>query len=139
MEGSNDRGSWVDPYLSTEGEIGDLCNGLVGTLDPTDDTNVTFPDGNKWRVQEQWSNWDDGCALSYGGSGSVSVPISAGWNLLSVATSGILPTFAGLTSSIDANLGAGDVLALVIYSHGRYIAYSPDFSTSTFLPATRGV
>jgi hypothetical protein len=140
MEGSNDRGSWTDPNLSSEAEIGDLCN---GELTPQGTPNVTFPNGQQFRVQEIWSNWENGCVLTYGGSGSTAVPIHAGWNLVSVSTAGIGASLAGITNSIDANSTGsalnGAVEEAATYVHGRYTIYIPGYTGDTSVSTTQGV
>lgn len=54
--------SWVNPASTTESEIGDNCNWVVGGL-MNDGSNISL-NGNPYIVQEMWSNDDDGCVLS---------------------------------------------------------------------------
>jgi hypothetical protein len=56
-------GGWFD-YSTREGEIGDKCVGIYGSIG-TDGGNVTLAHGHRYIVQEEWSLHDQECALSF--------------------------------------------------------------------------
>jgi hypothetical protein len=84
--------AWYDP---AEGEIGDICNGLAGTL--------TGGDGADYVVQRLWSNLDDGCVLAAG-----SAPVVA---LAPRAAEGGTTTPESSAALAQAEPAAGDLRA----------------------------
>lgn len=53
---------WTDP---SGAEIGDLCDWTYGAP-AADGSNVTLSNADKYIVQQEWSNAEGACALSYG-------------------------------------------------------------------------
>ncbi len=131
-------------YDEVNGEIGDKCAYLYGNY-ATDGSNINLH-GDHYIVQSEWSNWDNGCALTayqgnggFGGSG-VSVPIQKGWNLISVPVSGITNS-AALISSMTAagQLPAGSITEVQTYHNGSYQTYMAGKKKTIPLAQTDGV
>jgi hypothetical protein len=115
-------------YDAANGEIGDKCAYNYGNY-ATDGSNVTLH-GNHYIVQQEYSNWNNGCGLTpyqgnggYGGA-TLAVPIQKGWNTISVPVSGITNS-AQLVSSMQAagSLPASSITEVQTYTNGRYQTY----------------
>jgi hypothetical protein len=118
-------------YDEVNGEIGDKCAYKYGNY-ASDGSNINL-NGDHYTVQTEYSNWDNGCALTsyennggFGGS-SVSVPIQKGWNLISVPVSGIT-TAQQLVTSLTGpgQLPAGSITEVQTYHNGVYSTYIPN-------------
>jgi hypothetical protein len=58
----------INAWLDTSGnEIGDKCLNQLGSINLLDGSNLIL-NGHKYIVQEEWSNWNAACVLSYGPS-----------------------------------------------------------------------
>jgi len=73
--------AWTDGAAR---EIGDKCAWFFGSVN-NDGTNLVL-NGHKYLVQLEWSNYDDGCTLSYGPAHSVSIMPSSESNPFPSAT-----------------------------------------------------
>ena len=83
-------------YEQVNGEIGDKCAYNYGNY-ASDGSNVILH-GNHYIVQQEYSNWNNGCGISpyqgnggYGGDAATTT-IQQGWNLISVPVTGITDT-----------------------------------------------
>jgi hypothetical protein len=131
-------------YDIVNGEIGDKCAYMYGNY-ASDGSNIVF-NGNHYIVQTEYSNWDNGCALTAyqgtGGYGGVSpaVTIQKGWNLISVPASGITDTSQLVTSMTAAGqLPAGSITEVQTYHNGKYQTYFPGKGKALPLARTDGV
>ena len=116
-------------YDIVNGEIGDKCAYKYGNY-AADGSNIVLH-GNHYIVQTEYSNWDNGCALTayqgnggYGGA-SPSVTIQKGWNLISVPVSGITDTAQLVSSLTSAGMPAGSITEVQTYHNGKYQTYFP--------------
>jgi hypothetical protein len=131
-------------YDIINGEIGDKCAYKYGNY-ATDGSNIVLH-GDHYIVQTEYSNWDNGCALTayqgnggYGGA-SPSVAIQKGWNLISVPVAGITDT-SQLVASMTAagELPAGSITEIQTYHNGKYATYFPGKGKALPLARTDGV
>jgi hypothetical protein len=126
-------------YDETNGEIGDKCAYKYGNY-ASDGSNLDLH-GDHYIVQTEYSNWDNGCALTayqsnggFGG-GALATPIQQGWNLISVPVSGITNTQQLVASMTAAGqLPAGSITEVQTYHNGAYQTYFPSKKGSKALP-----
>lgn len=131
-------------YDEVNGEIGDKCAYQYGKY-ASDGSNINLH-GDHYIVQTEWSNWDNGCALTayqgnggFGGS-SVAVPIQKGWNLISVPVSGITNSQQLVASMTAAGqLPAGSITEVQTYHNGAYQTYFPGKKKAISIAQTDGV
>lgn len=131
-------------YDAVNGEIGDKCAYKFGNW-ATDGSNVVL-NGNHYIVQQEYSNWNNGCGLtSYQGNGGYGgatpgVTIQQGQNLISVPVSGISNT-SQLAASMQGpgQLPAGSITTIQIYRNGKYLTYVPGKTSALPLARTDGV
>jgi hypothetical protein len=131
-------------YDEVNGEIGDKCAYNYGNY-ASDGSNVVL-NGDHYIVQQEYSNWNNGCALTgyqgnggYGGD-SDAVTIQQGWNLISVPVSGITDTKQLVTSMTSAGqLPAGSITEIQTYHNGAYQTYIPGKGKALPLARTDGV
>jgi hypothetical protein len=115
-------------YDAANGEIGDKCAYIYGNYNPTDGSNINLH-GDHYIVQEEYSNWDNGCALTayqndggFGGGGD-SIAIHKGWNVIGVPTSAITSTAALIKDMTRAGqLPTGSILAVKLYRNGSFVS-----------------
>jgi hypothetical protein len=126
-------------YDEANGEIGDKCAYKYGNY-ASDGSNINLH-GDHYIVQLEYSNWDNGCALTnYQGNGgfggaSVAVPIQKGTNLISVPVAGITNTQQLVASMTAAGqLPAGSITEVQTYHNGAYQSYFPGKKGSKALP-----
>jgi hypothetical protein len=131
-------------YEKVGGEIGDKCAYIYGNV-ATDGSNVNLH-GDHYIVQEEYSNWNNGCAVTsyqsnggYGGN-SDSITIQKGLNLISVPVSGITDT-AQLVADMQraGQLPAGSITQVQLYHNGAYQTYTPGTSAALPLARTDGI
>lgn len=130
-------------YDIVNGEIGDKCAYKYGNY-ASDGSNIVLH-GNHYIVQTEYSNWDNGCALTayqgnggYGGA-APAVTIQKGWNLISVPVSGITSTAQLVSSMTSAGLPTGSITEVQTYHNGKYQTYFPGKSKALPLARTDGV
>ena len=132
-------------YDLANGEIGDKCAYNYGNYSPTDGSNVNLH-GDHYIVQQEYSNWNNGCALTsyqnnggYGGD-TTAVTIQKGTTLIGVPVSGITDTKALVTSMESAgNLPAGAITQVQVYQNGAYQTYKPFQGKAIPLTRTEGI
>lgn len=131
-------------YDAVNGEIGDKCAYNYGNW-ATDGSNVVL-NGDHYIVQQEYSNWNNGCGLTsyqanggYGGD-TAGVTIQQGLNLISVPVSGISNT-SQLVSSMQGpgQLPAGSITSVQVLRNGKYQTYTPGKSAALSLSRTDGV
>jgi hypothetical protein len=131
-------------YDQVNGEIGDKCAYVYGNYAP-DGSNVVLH-GNHYIVQEEYSNWDNGCAVTaYQGNGGyagggLAVPIMQGTTLIGVPVAGITDTgllVANMTRS--GQLPAGSITQVQVYHNGKYQTYTPGKGKPIPLARTDGI
>jgi hypothetical protein len=133
-------------YDTAAGEIGDKCAYTYGNFGK-DGANVTLLHGDRYIVQQEWSNWANGCSLgdpsvaagTFGGA-STAVPIQQGWNLLSVPVSGLTSTSslaADMTRS--GQLPSGSVQAVATNHGGIWSVTVPGYTSGSPLQRNDGV
>jgi hypothetical protein len=130
-------------YDIVNGEIGDKCAYKYGNY-AADGSNIVLH-GNHYIVQTEYSNWDNGCALTayqgnggYGGA-APAVAIQKGWNLISVPVSGITDTAQLVASMTSAGMPAGSITEVQTYHNGKYQTYFPGKGKALPLARTDGV
>ncbi|HEV3310480.1 MAG TPA: hypothetical protein VG815_08175, partial [Chloroflexota bacterium] len=133
-------------YDTAAGEIGDKCAYIYGSVG-TDGANITLQNGDRYIVQQEWSNWANGCALAdpttgpptYGGASS-GVPINPGWNLISLPVSGIgdSDTLAGSMQG-SGQLSNGSVSAVAAFHGGLWNVAVPGYTSNIPLQPSDGV
>jgi hypothetical protein len=130
-------------YDIVNGEIGDKCAYIYGKY-ASDGSNIVLH-GNHYIVQTEYSNWDNGCALTayqgnggYGGA-APSVAIQKGWNLISVPVSDITSTAQLVASMTSAGLPVGSITEVQTYHNGKYQNYFPGKGKALPLARTDGV
>jgi hypothetical protein len=131
-------------YEFVNGEIGDKCAYNYGSY-AADGSNINLH-GDHYIVQEEYSNWNNGCALtSYQGNGgyggySSAVPIQKGTTLIGVPVSGITST-SQLASSLmgPGQLPAGSITQIQLYHKGAYQTYTPGKGKALPLARTDGI
>lgn len=131
---------WYDP---ANGEIGDKCAYNYGNY-ASDGSNIVLH-GDHYIVQQEYSNWNNGCALtsyqSNGGYGGAlrSVTIQKGWNVIGVPVSGITDTQMLVNSMTGAaQLPAHSITKVQVYRNGALQTYTPG-GTPLSLTRTDGV
>jgi hypothetical protein len=149
--------SWYsNPNDLADGEIGDKCAYKYGNWNPADGANITLRNGDRYIVQQEYSNWAGnydlgtaapGCALGntsngttpYGGA-TDTVAIQKGWNLISVPASGIANTNV-LTADMTrkGQLPAASVQEEATYHGGHWNLTIPGYSGNQTLSLTEGV
>jgi hypothetical protein len=119
--------AWYDP---ANGEIGDKCAYNYGNY-AADGSNVVLH-GDRYIVQMEWSNWNNGCGLtsfqgnaSYGGA-SDAVTIRKGWTLIGVPVAGITST-TQLVANMErpGQLPTGSIVEIETYHNGYYQVWKP--------------
>ncbi len=133
-------------YDTTDGEIGDKCAYNYGNFGP-DGANITLQNGDRYIVQQEYSNWANGCSLGdthvaaspFGGA-SDAVTINPGWNLIGVPSSGI-STVSQLASDMQrkGQLPSGSVQAVVTFRNGVWTASVPGYTADQSLYRTDGI
>jgi hypothetical protein len=143
---ANDLGGASGPPLGwlnlNTGEIGDICAYNYGNYNPADGSNIVLH-GDHYIVQQEQSNWNNGCALTpyqnnnaYGGAAPV-VSIHSGANLISVPVSGITDSAQLVADMTRAGqLPAGSITEVETYHGGQWQTYFPASST-TPIPIAR--
>jgi hypothetical protein len=131
-------------YDAVNGEIGDKCAYNYGNY-ASDGSNIVLH-GDHYIVQQEYSNWNNGCALTsyqdnggYGGD-SGAVTVQQGVNLISVPVSGITNT-QQLVSNMEASgsLPSGAITEIQTYHNGAYQTYYPGKGKALPLARTDGV
>ena len=131
---------------SADGEIGDKCAYIYGQYNPADDSNITLQNGDDYIVQQEYSDWANGCALG-GGDGAVAyagatdaVTINPGWNLIAATTSG-LNTSDNLVNDMTGagNLSSGSVGEMATFNHGVWNVSIPGYTDPQPLTRSEGV
>jgi hypothetical protein len=131
-------------YDANNGEIGDKCAYNYGNY-AGDGSNIVLH-GDHYIVQQEYSNWNNGCALtgyqSNGGYGGdpTAVAIQKGVTLIGVPVSGIADTrllVANMTRSVQ--LPAGSISQIQVYRNGGLQTYVPGKSRPITLVRTDGV
>ena len=131
---------------SDDGEIGDKCAYIYGEWNPADGANITLQNGDRYIVQEEYSNWNNGCALGgedgqtpYGGATN-HLTVNSGWNLLGITTSG-LNTSSGLVNDMTGagNLSAGSVGEVATFNGGVWHVSIPGYTDGQTLSRSEGV
>jgi hypothetical protein len=131
-------------YDEINGENGDKCAYNYGGY-AADGSNIVLH-GNHYIVQQEYSNWNNGCALTaYQGNGgyggvSPSVTIQKGTTLIGVPVSGITST-SQLAASLmgPGQLPAGSITQIQLYHNGAYQTYTPGKGKALPLARTDGV
>ncbi|HZT96878.1 MAG TPA: hypothetical protein VFB34_08580, partial [Chloroflexota bacterium] len=133
-------------YDEANGEIGDKCAYTYGNVAP-DGSNISLQNGDHYIVQQEYSNWANGCSLGdshvaaqpFGGA-STSIPVYSGWNLLGLPTSG-LGSADALANDMQrkGQLPSGSVQALVTFRNGIWNATVPGYTADQPLTRTEGI
>jgi hypothetical protein len=131
-------------YDAANGEIGDKCAYNYGSY-ASDGSNIVLH-GDHYIVQQEYSNWNNGCALTgYQGNGGYggdthAVTIQKGTTLVGVPVSGITNT-QQLVSSMESagNLPSGAITEIQVYQNGAYQTYFPGKGKALPLTRTEGV
>jgi hypothetical protein len=131
-------------YDLAAGEIGDKCAYLYGNY-ASDGSNITLH-GHHYIVQQEYSNWNNGCALtSYAGNAAYggardAVSIQRGQTIISVPVSGIT-TAQALVASMTAagQLPAGSITSVEVVHNGTPLTYIPGKTASFALNRTDGI
>ncbi|HZU11797.1 MAG TPA: hypothetical protein VFB58_03080 [Chloroflexota bacterium] len=131
-------------YDAVNGEIGDKCAYNYGNY-AADGSNIVLH-GDHYIVQQEYSNWNNGCALtSYQGNGgyggdSAAVTIQKGTTLIGVPVSGITNT-EQLVSAMESpgNLPSGAITRIQLYKNGAYQTYYPGHGKGLPLSRTDGI
>jgi hypothetical protein len=132
-------------YDAAAGEIGDKCAYKYGNYSSADGSNIVLH-GDHYIVQQEYSNWNNGCALTsyqgnggYGGSGDA-VSIQKGQNLIGVPVSGITSAQA-LVASMTARgqLPAGSITSIQVVHNGKTLTYTPGKPPSFALNRADGI
>ena len=123
----------TDPLLNAwgtdESEIGDRCNTAFGPLVNALGADIELK-GHYYRVQEEWSNYNDGCVLQFGPGTEVQV------NLFS--SSGARPGTLNLTYSAEGiqrwtMVATGETSsATILADSGSTIAFAPTYAPGDF-------
>jgi hypothetical protein len=131
-------------YDAANGEIGDKCAYNYGNY-AGDGSNIVLH-GDHYIVQQEYSNWNNGCALTgyqgnggYGGDPSA-VAIQKGQTLIGVPVSGITDTrllAANMTRS--GQLPAGSITQVQVWRNGALQTYIPGKSRPISLVRTDGI
>ncbi len=75
--------AWQDLYRS---EIGDKCYTDLGNYNSITQSNLVI-NGHEYLVQQEWSNYSNGCVLIYGPSNSISVSFISSWGTTPISLS----------------------------------------------------
>jgi hypothetical protein len=131
-------------YDAANGEIGDKCAYNYGNY-AADGSNITLH-GDHYIVQQEYSNWNNGCGLTpyqtnggYGGD-SDAVTIQKGTTLIGIPVAGITDT-GKLVSAMTApgQLPAGAITQVQVYRNGATLTYTPGKGKPIALSRTDGV
>ncbi|HEV3310997.1 MAG TPA: hypothetical protein VG815_10825, partial [Chloroflexota bacterium] len=138
-------GWYSSPNDQGDGEIGDKCAYIYGNYRP-DGSNITLANGDEYIVQEEYSNWANGCSLgdskvvagTYGGAAD-GIVLLKGWNLINLPTSGI-KTAGKLDESIESLTHSKErvVREIATFSGGRFNITIPGTGNQT-LARNQGV
>ncbi len=131
-------------YDEVNGEIGDKCAYNYGGY-ASDGSNIVLH-GDHYIVQQEYSNWNNGCALTayegnggYGGGGDT-VTIQKGWNVLSVPVAGLTDTSLLLANmERPGQLPTGAITEMQVYHNGVYQTYRAGKGKALPLARTDGV
>ena len=128
---------------AADGEIGDKCAYIIyGDYNPADGSNVIMH-GNDYIVQEEYSDWANGCALGgddgttpYAGA-TDAVQVEQGWNLLGVTTSGIAGS-GDLVNDLGAS-GLSNIGEIASFNGGVWRVSIPGYTTANLWTEQRAL
>ncbi|HZT97841.1 MAG TPA: hypothetical protein VFB34_13490 [Chloroflexota bacterium] len=137
-------GWYSSPSSQASGEIGDKCAYVYGAVNGSDGSNIVLH-GQHYIVQQEWSNWNNGCALANGypnpklasgqtqtgfGGAPPTVRLEQGWNIISDPTTSRIPTAELLEDAFEsqARVPEDGILSVATYHGGQWTLSIPDFT-----------
>jgi len=134
--------------MGTNLEIGDICSWRFGYPDP-DGSNILLH-GNKYLVQQEWSNVDNSCVLTSGGSDYVTVGATPSYGSTALSTNSFNITYAfkgyswwtlasDTNGSVTLRVDHGSQIETSVIQHGstqqEKWCFDQSCSNSSFRPA----